>query len=410
MTEEGYPDRIISSNEIEKLESLLRSQDLEYPNYKKWVSNTIQEVESGDKIAFGFFTSAKDIVGDGIIRITASKTVELKNFFLRKDFRSRGIGSMLLDSIENYCIERGCTQIHVDMSIDEKETLKFFIKKDYEFQNRGDFYGQGKESYLLVKKLPIKYIGHYDWIAISQWVMARIFGYTLVDEKYSYYDKKINDVKFMATMLVCDDLDHELDIDDLKVSLKEVLVKGNLIYFAPYFSEAAINYSGKNGITLIDRIKLEELTGLTLPTSSKDTAGLIVVVKPEYFEHLVQKKDRVFIKGGRVFSGVEKNQVLLFYVTSPIQAISGYTEIMKITTGHPSEIWKKYSRQSAFTVKEYMTYTEGKSIVTAYSFEKIKKLKNPIRLEKIRKALSSFNHQAGQKISTDDLGIIRGLF
>ncbi len=69
MTEEGYPDRIISSNEIKKLEALLRSQDLEYPNYEKWASNTIREVESGDKIAFGFFTSAKDIVGDGIIGI-----------------------------------------------------------------------------------------------------------------------------------------------------------------------------------------------------------------------------------------------------------------------------------------------------------------------------------------------------
>ncbi len=296
------------------------------------------------------------------------------------------------------------------MSIDERDTIKFFIKNDYEFQARGDLYGQGKESYLLVKKLPIKYIGHYDWIAISQWVMDRIFGYTLVDEKYSYYDKKIKDSKFMATMLVRDELDHELDIDDLKNSLKKASVKGNLIYFAPYFSGSAINYAGENGITLIDRTKLEELSGLTLPTSSKDTAGLIVVVKPEYFEHLVRNKDRVFIKGGRVFSGVEKKQVLLFYVTSPIQAISGYTEIMKITTDHPSEIWKKYSRQSAFTDKEYTTYTEGKLIVTAYSFEKIKKLKNPISLEKIRKALSSFNHQAGQKISTDNWGIIQGLF
>jgi GNAT superfamily N-acetyltransferase len=99
MDEEGYPDRIISKNEVGGLESFLRSQKLDYPNYEEWVSGTIQQVESGDKIAFGFFTSAKDIVGDGIIRITASKTVELKNFFIHSDYRKRGYGPALLEYI-----------------------------------------------------------------------------------------------------------------------------------------------------------------------------------------------------------------------------------------------------------------------------------------------------------------------
>ncbi len=410
MDEEGYPDRIISKNEIEKLGSFLRNQNLEYPNYEEWVSTTIQQVESADKIAFGFFTSAKDIVGDGIIRITASKTVELKNFFIHSDYRKRGYGPALLEYIENYCIERGCTQIHVDMTIENKNLIKFFVENDYKFQARGDFYGQGKESYLLIKKLPIKYIGHYDWIAISQWVMDRILGYTPVDEKYLYYSKKIDNVNFMATMFVCDDLDHELDINDLLNSLKKVSVKGNLICLAPFFTSSAINYADENGITLIDRDKLEELSGFTLPKSSIDTAGLIVVIKPEYFDLLVRNKDRVFIKGGGVFSGVEENQVLLFYITSPVQAIGGYTQIRKITTDNPSEIWKKYSRQSAFTDKEYATYTEGKSTVTAYSFEKINELDNPISLGRLREVLGSFNHQAGQKISTAEWGAIRALF
>lgn len=410
MDEEGYPDRIISKNEIEKLESFLRSQNLEYPNYEEWVSATIQQVESGNKVSFGLFTSSEDIVGDGIIRITASNTVELKNFFIHGDHRNRGYGPALLEYIENYCIEKGCTQIHVDMTTENKKLIKFFIGNDYEFQARGDFYQQGKESYLLVKKLPIKYIGHYDWMAISKWVMDRILGYTLVDEKYSYYSKKINNVNFMATMLMCDDLDHEFDVNDLKESLKKASVKGNLICLAPYFSSSAINYADENGITLIDRNKLEELSRFTIPTSSKNTTGLIVIIKPEYFDNLVKNNDRVFIKGGGAFSGVEKNQVILFYVTSPVQAIGGYTEIKKITTDHPSEIWKKYSRQSAFPDKEYTTYTEGKSTVTAYFFEKIKKLDKPISLERLREALGSFNHQAGQKISTQEWNIIKVLF
>ena len=195
MSEEGYPDRIISSRECENLEHLLRQQNLEYPNYDEWVLETMEQVQSTKKIAFGLFINAEKIVGEVILRISASGTAELKNFFLHKDYRGRRFESLLLDYVENYCIERGYTQIHVEMLIEERDTVTFFIKKHYYFQARGDFYGQGKESYLLVKKLPIKYIGYYDWVEISRWVMGRIFGYNLVDkgdETWTTYSKKIS--------------------------------------------------------------------------------------------------------------------------------------------------------------------------------------------------------------------------
>jgi predicted transcriptional regulator/GNAT superfamily N-acetyltransferase len=413
MSEEGYPDRIISNNEIGSLEILLRSQCLNYPNYEKWISGTINQVRSGNKIAFGFFTKSKEIVGDGILRITASDTVELKNFFLQKNCRGRGYGPLLLEYIENYCIERGYTQIHVDMPIKERDTIRFFIGNHYDFQARGDFYGQGNESYLLVKKLQIKYIGNYDWIKISKWVMDRIFGYNFVekvDDKSFIYYKIINNVELFATAIIIDDLDTEIDEDSLKLFIKSSHFKGNLICLAPYFNDLAVEYANNKGITLIDRNKLEKLSGYTLPTSSKDIAGLIVVIKPEYFKQLVDNKDRVFIKGGGTPAGVNKNQVILFYITSPTQAIGGYAIITKVTQDHPLEIWKKYSRQSAFADEDYKTYTEGKSIVTAYSFEDINKLENYISIIKLRKILGSFNHQAGQRISTEELGIIKDNF
>lgn len=413
MDEEGYPDRIISDSERKNLETLLLSQNLNYPNYKKWVSKTVKEVELAEKIAFGFFTSAKEIVGDGIIRITASKTVDLKNFFLKEDSRKRGSGSKLLEYIENYCIENGCTQISVDMSIECKDVIKFFINHDYKFQARGDFYGNGMESYLMVKKLPAKYIGNYDWITISNWVMERIFGYRLVnqiDDKHYIYSTKINDVNFTTTMVASDDLDQIQDDVDIKNLFKSANVKGNLLYFAPYFNSPAKIFAKKNGITLIDRERLEKLSGFNLPSSSKDTAGLIVVIKPEYFEKLIQNKDRVFLKGGSAPSRIENHHVLLFYVTSPTQAIGGYAQIKKITSDSPSEIWRKYSRQSAFTEEDYKTYTEGKTTVTAYSFEDIKKLDHSISLSQIRKVVGSFNHQAGQRISTEECKIIKNLF
>jgi predicted transcriptional regulator len=97
----------------------------------------------------------------------------------------------------------------------------------------------------------------------------------------------------------------------------------------------------------------------------------------------------------------------LFYVTSPVRGIKGYAIIKNLSSGEPSDVWKKYSRQSAFEEDEYKTYTEGKSTVTAYSFEEIKEIPECIDLEKIRKVLSGFNHQAGQKITVSDWEKVR---
>ena len=75
---------------------------------------------------------------------------------------------------------------------------------------------------------------------------------------------------------------------------------------------------------------------------------------------------------------------------------------MDISSDSPDEIWAKYSRQSAFSEDEYMTYAQGKTIVTAYLFDHIKEIPQTIDLGKVRSILGTFNHQAGQKITINE--------
>jgi predicted transcriptional regulator/GNAT superfamily N-acetyltransferase len=408
---EGYPDRIISKEEIQEMKELLLSQDLDYPDYAAWVENTIREIKDGKKHAFGLF--AEKLGGEGVIRVTASRTVELKNFYICPEFRKSGNGSKLLDYIENYCIERGYTQIQVDAYVSEIDTVRFFLKKGFEFQSRGDFYGRGKESYLLVKRLPVRYIGEYDWVAISKWVMECLWCFKhekeLAKRGYYLYKKSDNGMDIVATVFINEKIDKKIDKERLQSLLEAMMAKGMSFCFAPFFTDSAKDYANEKGVTLIDHDKLEELSGLSLPKSSEEVAGLIVVIKPKYFNNLVEKKDRVYLRGGGIPSGVDHGEVLLFYVTSPIMGIKGYTLIKNLSSGEPNDIWKKYSRQSAFTDEEYKTYTEGKSTVTAYSFEEIKGIPEGIDLEKIREVLGSFNHQAGQKITVSDWERVRGI-
>jgi len=111
-----------------------------------------------------------------------------------------------LDYIENYCMERGHTQIQVDAYVSEIDTVRFFLKNGFEFQSRGDFYGRGKESYLLIKMLPVRYIGGYDWVTISKWVMERLWWFKqekeLIYRQCYLYKRFDNGMKIVATALI----------------------------------------------------------------------------------------------------------------------------------------------------------------------------------------------------------------
>lgn len=407
---EGYPDRIISKEEIRELMDLLSYQKLDYPNYEKWIKDTIADVKIGVKKAFGLFT--EKLVGDGVIRITASNTVELKNFYIHPDFREKGNGTRLLEYIEEYCKKHGYSQISIDAYVDEPPIVSFLIKNGFYFQARGDFYGMGKESYLLVKKLPPSYIGGYDWIEISKWVIERLWGFSLKDELNNdcyVYNKSEEDLKIICTFLIIDDLNNEVDENRLKSFFQMKDRIGMTYCFAPFFSDEANQFAIEKGIVLIDINKLEELSGLELPRSYGEIAGFIIVIKPGYFEKLLEKKDRVYIRGGKIPNGVEKDQVLLFYVSSPISGIKGNTIIQNLTCEAPSNLWNKYSRQSAFSNDEYKTYTLGKTDVTAFSFDDINELSKPISIDQIRSIVGGFNHQTGQKITVKEWEKIRKL-
>jgi|GEM_PF-4923832 len=187
------------------------------------------------------------------------------------------------------------------------------------------------------------------------------------------------------------------------------MTKGMSFCFAPFFTDSAKDYANEKGVKFIDHDKLEELFGLSLPKSPEEVAGIIAIMKPKYFENLVEKKDRVYLRGGGIPAGVDREQVLLFYITSPIMGVKGCTTIKNLSCGEPKDIWEKYSRQSAFTDEEYKTYTEGKSTVTAYSFEKIREISECIDLGKIHEVLGGFNHQTGQRITVSDWNKIRGI-
>ena len=87
--------------------------------------------------------------------------------------------------------------------------------------------------------------------------------------------------------------------------------------------------------------------------------------------------------------------------------IVGYAIIKNISTNNPDEIWKKHSSQSAFLKDDWSIYAQGKSWITAYSFDEIREIQK-IELQKIREILDhGFNHQGGQRITVNNWANIK---
>lgn len=103
-------------------------------------------------------------------------------------------------------MERGCSQIQVDSDVSDVNTVSFFLRNGFEFQSRADFYGRGKDSYLLVKRLPLKYIGEYDYITIIKWVLEKLWNFRLEREIESgrryIYNKSDEGMKITATVII----------------------------------------------------------------------------------------------------------------------------------------------------------------------------------------------------------------
>jgi len=411
---EGHPDRIISRNEIDELKAFLLSQGLDYPNYANWVAKTIDEIRESKRQAFGLFAPDSELCGDGVIRVTASGTVELRNFYIKEEFRKHGNGSRLLDYIEDYSIERGYTQIQIDVDTTSIDIARFLLGKGFQFQSRGDFYGKGKDSYLLIKKLKPKYIGDYDWVAISKWVMQNLWGYELKKELKTrtiyQFGKNYNDMDIIATLIINEDLGRTISEEDLRRFHESEEANGMLFCFAPGFSQQAKDYAQEKGINLIDRDKLGALSGFNLPRSYEDAAGLIVIIKPDYFEKLKAGTDRVFLKGGHPPLDVHRGQMILFYNTNPIMGIKGYAIIKDISIDAPSGIWAKHSRQSAFSEDEFKIYAKEKTEMSAYSFDEIIEIPGGVSLARIREILHPFNHQGGQRITINEWEKFKGFF
>lgn len=95
-------------------------------------------INSNNKIAFIYYSENKAIAfSEGSIRhehvqgTWKSPVGYLECVYVDEDYRQKGIAKKLINKIESWATENGCTQIGSDTEVDNKISQKFHDKLDY---------------------------------------------------------------------------------------------------------------------------------------------------------------------------------------------------------------------------------------------------------------------------------------
>lgn len=373
-------DRILEEDEISQLQDLLvpKLKD-DYPHFEQWLLKAQKEISEGSRIAIGIWK--EKLIATSIIKLTASKTAELKSFFVDNDFRDQGYGNSLYKEMERQCRKAGVTKILVDTYIDNKQMVEFFISKEFVVAGKEDLYGNGRYSYILSKTLTPKYLGDpYDWEELGEWYLKARFNAINVKNHPKVLNRKFD--RHMRIKIGDFNLETLVEIKDQKVDsdIVEILHKKcsesiyNLpVFVAREFTKRAKNYAKEKGVLVYDNNNISKLLG-EKPKQFREgpIGGMVVSIKPEYLKRMQKSKSPYYyIKGGPIGKSLKKGNILVFYITAPNKNITTLGKVESIKVGSPLEIWNSVVGKTVFTKEEFFRFASIKQTILSTKLDKI---------------------------------------
>jgi predicted transcriptional regulator len=129
---------------------------------------------------------------------------------------------------------------------------------------------------------------------------------------------------------------------------------------------------------------------------------LFLSVQPKYAELILVGQKTAELR--KVRPSIEKGDIVILYVSSPVKKVKALATVEGITSAHPDQLWTQISDEVGVTDQEYLDYFRGKSIGYAIHLSKLRLLETPITLSKLREYWPGFHPpQVYQYIPKRDL-------
>lgn len=388
-------DRILDEDEVVQLNDLLVSKlRNDYPNFEGWLKKAQEEILGGTRVAIGIWK--EKLIASSIVKLTASRTAELKSFFVDDDFRDQGYGNRLFEETEMQCRKAGVARVITDTYTENTSIVEFFISKGFLIAGREDLYGNGRYSYILSKTLNPEYFGDpYDWEELGEWYLRTRLSAINVEDHPIVNNRKFD--RHMRVTMGTYPLEALIEIKDQKVDMDNVEIlhkkctESNYhlaVFVAREFTERATNYAHQHGVIIFDSKDIARTLGRDPATFREGPiTGMVVAIKPKYLREILKRKlPFYYVKGGPTGKFLDKGHIIIFYTTAPEKSITTIGKVKSVKLGAPGAVWESISNNTVFSKKEFFRFASIKERILAIELSEIWRI-SPIEGEELDKII-----------------------
>lgn len=127
---------------------------------------------------------------------------------------------------------------------------------------------------------------------------------------------------------------------------------------------------------------------------------ILLSVRPKYADKIFKHTKTVELRRVRP-KHLQKGDLVLIYVSSPIQALAGTFKVERVVEEPLKKLWQQVKKQAGVTRQEFNTYYEGVSTGVGIFFEEVQRFQEPITLQTIRQHLLLFQPPQSFRYASD---------
>jgi predicted transcriptional regulator len=420
--------RLFLDGEIELLKGILLEAPVfkeHYPGFDLWLRTAVEESKKGKRLAFGVFISGIEdskpifkLVGGCILKVTEGYTMELKSLYI-EEVDIKGLGRLLFNHIEEHCIKRGYRKIITDVPCAEQGTFWFLVQQGYTIDGRTDRYKVNDPCYLMSKVLIPHYTDDpFDWNELSEWFLKNVYDVTIKDTLNSsdprslliewktgqfYSQGGFDDITAKGIALITDSIESEEIVKPTLEQIKNEKLQVLIVFSHQGDIKGILNNS--NAIIIDEKNVREKINYSPYLFGKNDIKGMVVEIKPDYFQRIDEKWDNfVYFKGAPTGKYLKKDDKLFFFVGPTSEYVNGFIggvgDIIEIEIDEPSTLWKKYEKANPIfhDIKEFDTFAEYKKKLMAIFVNNFHRFEFLLDFTEFKKVINF------DELKTDDLG------
>ena len=167
----------------------------------------------------------------------------------------------------------------------------------------------------------------------------------------------------------------------------------NVVTFPQYiayrdFQGNGVHRTGQseNGRGVVSRFivpdRRKSLRGQTLMEQA------ILSLKPQYAELILSGEKTVELRNRVV--RMEPGTVIWIYATMPVGGIVALAELDSVVHDTPAEIWLRYEKEMCIDRAHFDSYIDNRESVSALILSSVRRLKNSVTLDWIRRSIGNF--------------------